>query len=417
MLLPYLNDSEHDIKTELGQLIEENVDSLSEKMKEHRNQTATELADILHIQSSSAHDSLTQEISTMIDPISTTLISVTTDLSCVKTDLSHVSDAVSDLSRDLDQHSLQISREIQSFHQSSTEQLTQLSVKMDTLQSTLDSVDTTMTEEFMSLDTQVGATISSELIPLETELDSLNTIIDDINLVKTELSEINDTTSKIYDKLNNLAVYTCGGTGGWRRAVYLNMTDLNTNCPPGWNETDYSKRTCGRATDRHYTCNSAFFPVSGGEYSQVCGKIKAYQYALTTGFYGNSVGRSSINEAYFSGVAVMHGSPRQHIWTFAAGGAEGDTRLRYTDCPCDTSANIPIPPFVGSAYFCESGNIYPGFINYVFHPDDPLWDGDGCISTSTCCSLNNPLYFTKTLATLTTDDLELRPVLLPIFRI
>ena len=40
-------------------------------------------------------------------------------------------------------------------------------------------------------------------------------------------------------------VHTCGGTGGWRRAVYLDMTDLNTDCPSGWRETGYSKRTCG----------------------------------------------------------------------------------------------------------------------------------------------------------------------------
>ena len=146
-------------------------------------------------------------------------------------------------------------------------------------------------------------------------------------------------------------VHATGGTGGWRRAVYLDMTDPNTNCPPGWNETDYPKRTCGRATDGRPACDSAYFPVSGGEYSQVCGKIKAYQY----GFGGNYDGSSTINEPHFTGVTVMHGSPRQHIWTFAAGAAEGDPRRHNGHCPCDTSMNIPIPPFVGSDYFCESG--------------------------------------------------------------
>ena len=188
------------------------------------------------------------------------------------------------------------------------------------------------------------------------------------------------------------------------------MTDLNTNCPPRWSETGHSKRMCGRGIDGYFDgiCDSAYFPVSGGEYSQV------YQWGWTVGFLGNRLGRSSINEAYFTGVAVMYGSPRQHIWTFAAGLAEGSTSPigQYALCPCDTSVGIPIPPFVGNDYFCESGYVWPGSYNdslvRVFHPDDPLWDGDGCISTSTCCSLNNPPYFTKTLATLTTDDLELR---------
>ena len=70
---------------------------------------------------------------------------------------------------------------------------------------------------------------------------------------------------------------TCGGTWGWRRAVYLDMTYPNTNCPSGWNMTGYSKRTCGRATDGYMTCDSVFFPVSEGPYSQVCGRIRAYQ--------------------------------------------------------------------------------------------------------------------------------------------
>ena len=29
-------------------------------------------------------------------------------------------------------------------------------------------------------------------------------------------------------------VFTCGGTGGWRRVVYLTFTDPNTPCPSGW---------------------------------------------------------------------------------------------------------------------------------------------------------------------------------------
>ena len=105
-----------------------------------------------------------------------------------------------------------------------------------------------------------------------------------------------------------------------------------------WQLTNYSKRTCGRATDSPIIFNSAYFPVAGGEYSQVCGKIRAYQWEWTPGFY------YGLNEGYFTGVAVMHGYPRQHIWTFAAGGAEGDPR---SHCPCDTSGNIAIPSFVG----------------------------------------------------------------------
>ena len=85
---------------------------------------------------------------------------------------------------------------------------------------------------------------------------------------------------------------------------------------------------------------------------------------------------------------------------------------RDFNCPCDTSGSAPVPPFVGEDYFCEFAYVHPGYRNgsaeYTFHSNDTLWDGRDCHSTSTCCSLHNPPYFTKTLSQTTTDDLELR---------
>ena len=209
--------------------------------------------------------------------------------------------------------------------------------------------------------------------------------------------------------INNSVRYACGGTWGWRRAVYLDMTDPNTNCPSGWQLTGYSKRTCGRvSTGWRRTCDSVFFPVSGGPYSQVCGRIRAYQYGVPDAFFGyNYFGRTTIDSAYVCGVAVMYGSPRQHIWTFASGAWENDKRRQSYNCPCDNGA-ISIPPFVGEDYFCESGYVLGSGRDITFHSNDTLWDGRDCHSNSTCCSLHNPPYFTKTLNQTTTDDLELR---------
>ena len=208
------------------------------------------------------------------------------------------------------------------------------------------------------------------------------------------------------------AVLKCEGRG-WRPTVYLDMRDPNTNCPSGWQLTGYSKRTCGRASSSSRSCDSVFFPVSGGPYSQVCGRIRAYQYGGPEAFFGYNVdGQTTIDSAYVSGVAVMYGSPRQHIWTFANGGAENNTFSGYNlnQCPCDISGeNNMVPPFVGEDYFCESGRISGSGIPWNrLHSNDTLWDGRDCHSTSTCCSLHNPPYFTKTLSQTTTDDLELR---------
>ena len=58
-------------------------------------------------------------------------------------------------------------------------------------------------------------------------------------------------------------------------------------------------------------------------------------------------------------------------------------------------------------YFCESG-INSGSARRKLYPDDPLWDGEGCSSSSSCCSFNNPPYFTKQLPSPTSDPIEAR---------
>ena len=145
----------------------------------------------------------------------------------------------------------------------------------------------------------------------------------------------------------------------------------------------------------------------------MCGRIRAYQWGLPIAFWWfdpllqQSV---TIDDAYFSGVAIMHGSPRQHIWTFAGGPWENRGLDFDTLCPCDTTGTISIQPFVGEDYFCESGLVWSedDTPTYTLHSSDALWDGRDCHPSSTCCSLHDPPYFTKILSQQTSDDLELR---------
>ena len=122
--------------------------------------------------------------------------------------------------------------------------------------------------------------------------------------------------------------------------MYLNMTDPNTNCPSGWNLTTYSKRTCGAASTIDQYCDSVFFPVSGGDYTNVCNSVRAYQVGHIDAFEAyddGEVTKTTIEGAHVVGVSLTHGIPRQHIWTFAAGSYETD----YQDedvCPCDASS-------------------------------------------------------------------------------
>ena len=127
---------------------------------------------------------------------------------------------------------------------------------------------------------------------------------------------------------------------------------------------------------------------------------------------GYNGGQTTIDSAYVSGVALMYGSPRQHIWTFANGAWENQETHGTRNCPCDSYYRCGINPTICwrrilmGVWMCSW--YYSGVPRYTLHSNDTLWDGRDCHSTSTCCSLHNPPYFTKTLNHTTTDDLELR---------
>ena len=200
--------------------------------------------------------------------------------------------------------------------------------------------------------------------------------------------------------------YTCSGTSGWDRIAYLNMNDSSHQCPGDFRETTFDGiRLCARdstADTSLQVCTSTTFSSNGIPYSAVCGRVVGYQYGVTYGFYYNT----AIEGYYVEGLTLTHGpvGAREHIWTFATGIQE-DGSSTYM-CPCAASSTIGPSSFIGEDYFCESGTL-SNQGNNVFH-DDPLWDGDGCPEGNSCCTFNNPPYFTRQLPASTSDDIELR---------
>ena len=375
ILLPIMKEIKNDlnsVKDDLNSVkndlnsFNKTVSSLSGDLEDYKQQTASQLSQ------------LTTTVDQLDDSVSHSGMSIREDLSCIKEDLSSLNKTVSSLSGDLEDYKQQTSSQLS--------QLAQISTNVDQLD---DSVS------------HSGMSIREDLSCIKEDLSSLN---ETMNRISEDVEEHdNHTTTEL------MKFFTCGGVG-WRRVVYLDMTDPNTNCPSGWQlEPGLPRRVCGRTTagigPAAHTCDSVNFTVTGGEYSRVCGQIRSYQYGETDGFQTfNNENVTSIDQAYISGVSLTHGSPRQHIWSFVAGRNEYQRTLPDT-CPCDATTVINTPSFIGNDYFCESGVNSGSFSG--FHADDPLWDGGNCISTSTCCSFNNPPYFTKDVGT-TTDDLEVR---------
>ena len=208
--------------------------------------------------------------------------------------------------------------------------------------------------------------------------------------------------------LLQLQTFSCGGSTGWRRVAYLNMSDPSQQCPSVWREITTPHRTCGRRSSSSYSCDGVTYSTGSQQYDQVCGRIIGYQVGDTEAFRRSS-GRL-INGFYVDGISVTHGSTYKHIWTFAAGLDERRQHSSST-CPCVTgsTAGSLVPSFVGQNYFCEAGLTRYTSGRGIFWPDgDPLWDGQGCGPTNSCCTFNSPPWFNVTLFPPTTDYIEVR---------
>ena len=235
-----------------------------------------------------------------------------------------------------------------------------------------------------------------------------------LNAAKEEIRQaVLDTINPILNQ-NSTTSHQCGGTG-WTTVVFLNMTNLNEVCPSNLSLHNSPVRGCGRQITESFSCDSVIFPLHVRSYSEVCGRIIAYQKGTTDAFHNSvSAGYTSIEAAYLDGVSLTHGraGSRQHIWSFAAAlYDQGSSYFTNSNCACtNTQYNWPyqLPSFIGNDYFCDTGNAGPGYDGLTYYSSDPLWDGEGCGSFSTCCQFNNPPWFQRALSQATSDDIELR---------
>ena len=116
--------------------------------------------------------------------------------------------------------------------------------------------------------------------------------------------------------------------------------------------TSSPARSCFASMPRN--CMGTIFPAPGLTYNRICGRAIGYSTGSSDAFaeihdFRNSL---SIDEPYVDGISVTHGSPRQHIWCFAAGHGA------YYRCPCDNPNHAlnqaPYPPsYVGNNYFLQ----------------------------------------------------------------
>ena len=203
----------------------------------------------------------------------------------------------------------------------------------------------------------------------------------------------------------------CGGEEGWMRVAYVNMSQSGATCPQGLTQTTHSGLTlCGR--NGSAGCQSTVFSTLGLNYSQVCGQLRGYQRGTPASFRPYYINPSlTIDSVYVDGVSITYDSPsRKHIWTYANG-----LNLVYSggtqhNCPCNNGNSLFPPPFVGSDYYCETGDNDKTCCDFsTLYSNDTLWDGQQCPGEEApCCTHPNMPWFNKTLSETTTEDIELR---------
>ena len=198
------------------------------------------------------------------------------------------------------------------------------------------------------------------------------------------------------------------GDGIWYQIVAINMSSADSQCPDGWvEENEEGVRACGRGSVGP-SCQSVLLNSEHRmRYSRVCGRAIGYQYGSTDAFLDNLNDVVPIDQPYVDGLSITYGSPRQHIWTFAAG-HEVPAPAEH-NCPCSAYPGVSPPPYVGNNWYCESGT--PDGTTVILYPDDPLWDGEDCRDGGTCCSMrngNSPPWFSVDLPAPTSDYVEAR---------
>ncbi|XP_019856226.1 PREDICTED: uncharacterized protein LOC109584796 isoform X2 [Amphimedon queenslandica] len=222
-----------------------------------------------------------------------------------------------------------------------------------------------------------------------------------------------------YYHVNSRTIYCnmdtlCNATEGWTRIGYLDMTDATQNCPSAFTLYQQSGYRVCRRPSNSASCFSTSFSSNGISYNQICGKVTAYQYRAPDAIHNTGANHNDINGPYVDGVSITRGSPRQHVWTLMAGLFENTGSqinwANWANCPCAINSPQSVQPFVGSNYYCESGNPTYSYEQTLLY-SDTLWDGQGCgTNEAACCNANpNMPWFHRDYGTnFTTDFIELR---------
>ena len=230
---------------------------------------------------------------------------------------------------------------------------------------------------------------------------SVNYFIQNVSILITFQNTISYSCSQIGRKLNfsNSSGYYVVWSAGVLRSVYCDLTrifgstskgwmrvaklDVN-NCPPGMRTETVNTSTTCKVSEDGAGCTEIYYPVYNISYTQVTGRIRAYQLNTSDGFitYNETLRHSNLNSNklqsnYIDGISIS--SNELHIWSLAAG------------CQC----NEDKPMFIGSHYTCDG--LTGADVMKMKPYQQQIWEHQQCGRNST--------WFVRNLNSSTTDIL------------
>jgi len=223
-------------------------------------------------------------------------------------------------------------------------------------------------------------------------------------------------TNQLYFALCDMKLECGGNKGGWMRIADIH-TNRKDDCPSGWIKSTNGSYCTG---DKSPGCYSTHFSTISTSYSKICGRVVGYQKGTMDGFYPSAFAHGKVSEqyravasrsldgVYVDGISITSGNPRKHVWTYAVGLSD-DYNYPHFNCPCAKYPGPDPPTYVGSHYYCESGNTgtFPGE-QATLYTDDPLWDGAGCLPENSCCHDAGMPWFFRQFPVKVNGDIEVR---------
>jgi hypothetical protein len=146
--------------------------------------------------------------------------------------------------------------------------------------------------------------------------------------------------------------------GGWTRILSVGVGNSRCFGEFSLNEEGYCVKS-GKTV-------SFLVDTMGISYSEIRGGVSAYQSGSNDGFRRYE-GGSAIGDTYVDGISFTYNDnlgQRNHLFTYAIGQSQSGNEQS-----CPDVGGVSPPSFVGSNYYCESGNMDDGY-SFDFYEEE-----------------------------------------------